>query len=277
VFSRIRKRFSYTNLALTFALVFAMTGGAYAAGKYVITSTKQISPKVLKSLQGKAGTTGQAGTAGPAGPAGATGAKGEIGTPGKQGEPGKEGKEGPVGKNGTNGKEGEEGPAGPTGPQGSPWVAGGTLPSGSTETGVWSFDGVPDNYNDLGIIFTASASISFTIPLAESLEQKNSEPENNRVHVVSVGNHGEGKFEAGVAGKEGLDTGCPTTSEVAKPEAEPGNLCIFEHSSENVANIEHEDPENGTGGAGKTGIIVIIKAAENKGMAAGGTWAVTAK
>jgi hypothetical protein len=31
---------SYANVAATMALVFAMTGGAYAAKKYVITSTK---------------------------------------------------------------------------------------------------------------------------------------------------------------------------------------------------------------------------------------------
>ena len=54
MFSKIRKRFSYTNVVLTIALVFAMSGGAYAAKKYLITSTSQISPKVLKSLQGKA-------------------------------------------------------------------------------------------------------------------------------------------------------------------------------------------------------------------------------
>ncbi len=31
MFSRIRKRITYANLAMTLALVFAMTGGAYAA------------------------------------------------------------------------------------------------------------------------------------------------------------------------------------------------------------------------------------------------------
>ena len=47
MFSRIRKRLTYANVAMTMALVFAMTGGAYAAKKYVITSTKQIKPSVL--------------------------------------------------------------------------------------------------------------------------------------------------------------------------------------------------------------------------------------
>jgi hypothetical protein len=54
---RVRKHITYTNVAMTLALVFAMSGGAYAAKKYVITSTKEIKPSVLKQLQGKAGPT----------------------------------------------------------------------------------------------------------------------------------------------------------------------------------------------------------------------------
>jgi hypothetical protein len=38
------------DVSVSLALVFAMTGGAYAARKIIITSTKQISPKVLKKL-----------------------------------------------------------------------------------------------------------------------------------------------------------------------------------------------------------------------------------
>ena len=64
MFGGIRKRVSYTNVVLTLILVFAMSGGAYAAGRYLITSTKQISPKVLKALAGKSGATGPAGAAG---------------------------------------------------------------------------------------------------------------------------------------------------------------------------------------------------------------------
>lgn len=82
-------RFTYSNVVATLALVFAMSGGALAASKYLITSTKQISPKVVKALKGKKGAPG------PVGP---------------------QGKEGPAGKEGSAGKEG---PAGKVGPAGS--------------------------------------------------------------------------------------------------------------------------------------------------------------
>jgi hypothetical protein len=81
-----------------------MTGGAVAAKKYLITSTKQISPAVLKKLKGKPGPAGPAGLAGPAGKAGANGVNGT---------------------NGTNGLDGETGFTQ-------------SLPPGETLTGVWS-------------------------------------------------------------------------------------------------------------------------------------------
>jgi hypothetical protein len=76
------KRFTYANVVATLALVFAMSGGALAASKYLITSTKQISPKVVTALKGKAGAKGPAGSAGPAGP------QGPAGTPGTPGAAG---------------------------------------------------------------------------------------------------------------------------------------------------------------------------------------------
>jgi hypothetical protein len=82
---KIQKRFTYANVTATLALVFAMSGGALAASHYVITSTKQISPKVVKALKGQNGT---AGAAGPAGPAGAAGAAGKEGPAGKDGPAG---------------------------------------------------------------------------------------------------------------------------------------------------------------------------------------------
>jgi hypothetical protein len=80
----MRKRITYANVVATLALVFAMSGGALAAKHYLINSTKQINPKVLKTLKGKAGATGN------------TGATGKEGAPGKEGKEGKQGIPGPV-------------------------------------------------------------------------------------------------------------------------------------------------------------------------------------
>ncbi len=85
MFSRMHKRLTYANIAMTVVLVFAMSGGALAASKYLITSTKQISPKVLKQLKGKAGPAGAAGATGAQGPQG-PGGNGQNGTPGANGE-----------------------------------------------------------------------------------------------------------------------------------------------------------------------------------------------
>jgi hypothetical protein len=84
----IRKRLTYANVVATLALLFAMSGGALAASKYLITSTKQISPKVVKQLKGNAGPAGNTGPSGPAGKEGQTGKTGEPGKEGKAGAPG---------------------------------------------------------------------------------------------------------------------------------------------------------------------------------------------
>ena len=96
----MRKRLSYANVTATLALVFAMSGGALAANHYLINSTKQINPKVLKKLVGKTGKTGPAGAAGATG-SGATGPQGSTGKEGPKGEKGESGKEGPKGENGS--------------------------------------------------------------------------------------------------------------------------------------------------------------------------------
>jgi len=78
----IRRHLSYANVAATMALVFAMGGTAIAAKHYLITSTKQIKPSVLKALTGNTGKTG------PAGPQGIPGAPGGTGSTGKEGPQG---------------------------------------------------------------------------------------------------------------------------------------------------------------------------------------------
>jgi hypothetical protein len=81
----MRRRLTYANIAATLALVFSMSGGALAASHYLINSTKQISPKVLRKLKGTAGAKGAAGM------------PGTNGTPGAPGAEGPQGKEGPAG------------------------------------------------------------------------------------------------------------------------------------------------------------------------------------
>ncbi len=56
------RRLSYANVAATLALVLALGGSsAYAAKHYLITSTKQIKPSVVKALRSRVGTTGATG------------------------------------------------------------------------------------------------------------------------------------------------------------------------------------------------------------------------
>ena len=93
MFSVISRRVSLTNIMMVVVLVFAMSGGAYAAGKFLITSTKQIKPSVLAQLKGKVGPAGHAGPAGPQGPAGPAGSQGPAGvaSKGEKGEAGTNG------------------------------------------------------------------------------------------------------------------------------------------------------------------------------------------
>jgi hypothetical protein len=57
-------------------LVLTMAGTGYAGARYVITSKKQIAPKVRKQLEGQRGARGPQGVPGPQGPQGAAGAPG---------------------------------------------------------------------------------------------------------------------------------------------------------------------------------------------------------
>jgi hypothetical protein len=273
MFSKIRNRFTYTNVILTIALVFAMSGGAYAAKKYLITSTSQISPKVLKSLQGKTGangTPGSPGAQGAAGPAGAQGPQGPAGPGGPKGDTGTGGANGesvtattlPKGvtcpEGGTEFKVGASKTHACNGKEGSPWTAGGTLPTGKTETGVWALTEVARKTHFAGAQFP----ISFTIPLAAALDEK---------HVKIIGVGEVGAAEEGCGGGSGSD-----------PTAEPGFLCIYITTGVDLLRLVPIDPEitETTVGAGKTGALVYFfsnaKGEAEEGAGGGGEWAVTA-
>jgi hypothetical protein len=194
-------RVSPATVVAGLALVFAMTGGAYAAKKYLITSTKQISPSVLKSLQGKAGPAGAngaqgaAGSAGPQGPQGPQGAAGARGADGKEGPPGKEGKQGEEGEKGPKGEKGDPGPT--CNPSGQC-----LLPVGATETGDWSFVAINTSKEYV--------SISFPLRLVSGPQ----------FHYVST---------AEQATSPAIAEGCPGTSE--EPTASAGKLCVYEGES----------------------------------------------
>jgi hypothetical protein len=247
---KIGARISYVNVALTFALVFAMSGGAYAASKYIITSTKQISPKVLKELKGKAGPAGKNGAAGAMGAAGSTGPQGPAGAPGAKGN---------------TGAEGPQGSSGPEGPQGSPGVFAEFLPGGKTLKGDWSIA-----QKASGEEF-ASTTVSFSIPLEKAptvvyvkeggptpsgctgdVEEPGAEAGHLCVFAANEKNS-EAKFGS---------TQLPTTCPIAKSESNGGGAFCF---------------AGAPGTADPYGFSVLALVKEAGIVNIGGSWAVTAE
>lgn len=292
----IKKRLSYANIAVTAALVFAMAGGAFAASgghassakhkhkhkDYVITSTTQVSPKVLKALKGNVGP------AGPVGEKGAAGEKGAQGAPGKDGTNGTNGADG-VSVTGVTASPAECAAGGVkytsasgssavcNGKEGSPWTAGGTLPSKKSETGTWISTSATKGNVD--------AAVGFPLRLEAALEE-------GEVHYIlrngkeSKINLTNGKFE------EVAQSACPGSA--VEPSAEPGNLCVYESFSHGIVEegttpvvfIEKtgsaiSNPITSPGiGAGTTGaVLFMVQQVSSSGPEepeAYGTWAVTA-
>jgi hypothetical protein len=261
--SSMRKHLTYANVAMTLALVFAMTGGAFAASKYLITSPKQIKPSVLKQLQGKVGQRGEVGPAGPVGPAGQQGAQGPKGETGLTGPVGPTGQQGAQGAKGETGSQGNQGPAGTNGAkgeegaagkEGSPWTDGGTLPIGATETGTWGLNQLSTASTPFGL----EIPISFTIPLAAGLKEAN-------VHI----------FEG-----ETIPSGCSgvvSGSRVTKLSADSGNFCLYVASATKLtaAQLVPLDIEEGSFfEVGTTGTVLTTTGSE-EGTSGRGIWAVT--
>jgi hypothetical protein len=134
----VRQRLTYANVLATVALFLVLGGSAVAAGHYVITAKKQISPKVLKALRGAKGAKGARGPMGSSGPTGQTGATGATGA------------NGPIG------------PMGPMGPKGDPGPLLTTVPYNATIKGVYGIQTtVPANTTTVG------AFVSFPLALPE--------------------------------------------------------------------------------------------------------------
>jgi hypothetical protein len=245
---RFREPFGKAGLTVAIlALVFAMVGGAWAATGLNGKQKKEVK-KIAKSFQG----TGPAGAAGPAG------AKGDNGSNGTNGAKGDKGDTGATGKQGIQGKEGKEG---------SPWTAGGTLPSGKTETGIWTLGGAASAGSTI-------TEISFPIPLADA---------SNLAFGFNLAKTEE--IEEGTIGPSGC------SGSVAEPTAPSGTLCVYT-GKETALNAEVYSnyrelipPEASIGSGAGYGVSGAVLhggefAPENPAEAgfwqAWGSWAVTA-
>ncbi len=245
MFSMMRRHCSFAGLVATLALVFAMSGGAWAAKKYLITSTSQISPSVLKKLKGKTGATGPAGAVGLAGAAGANGKAGANGTNGASGKS-VLANEYPTGEpecEGLGGSEFEvEGSGAQTfacnGAEGPPGPITGELPSGVTLRGVWATPGTSSG--------ATIPSISFGLAL----------PTVPELNYIKQG--------------EAAPAACGGTAE--EPKATSGNLCFYVTEETKVEGVSKAILANGR--AFKYGGWLLLVLLEN-GANAYGTWAVT--
>lgn len=242
----IREPFGTAGLIVACVALIAALGGTALAAKGALTGKqKKEVEKIAKKFAGKPGANGAPGAQGPAGPAGKDGT------------------------NGTNGTNGTDGAPGARGPEGSPWTAGGVLPTGKTETGSWAVNAPPEQ---------AVSAISFSIQLTGSLGA-------SQVHYVNE--NGEEAVENGGTIELVPQPECPGTP--AEPEAEAGNLCVYQafvNGTNEVGGlatgvrIYRADSNPLPLGAAKSGAVMTIPSKEEGGVPqtvfANGTWAVTA-
>jgi hypothetical protein len=252
MFLKVRRHVTYANVAMTLTLVFAMAGGAIAAGSkhhaqhrkrsaVVITSIHQISRSVVAALKGNLGPVGPEGKQGPAG------------------SPGKDGVNGVNGKNGESvtASEVKVGEAACNKLGGSKFTVAGkeafacngqtgftaTLPEGKTEMGTWALT-VPAE-NPTFKVPVSRTSISYVIPLAKP-------PAAIYLTPAEIGTE--------------HTTECPGTAE--EPKAAEGFLCVYAQNELNTPALT-VSPDGAIGAflggfGGQPGGVAI------------GSWAVTA-
>jgi Collagen triple helix repeat (20 copies) len=279
-------------IALVFAM-FGGAYAASNSGQGDATASAQKNSKAAKKgAKGPRGPKGATGPAGPAGPAGAKGDAGAAGQNGANGNDGAAGNNGAAGANGKTVLNGTAVPTaavgtigdfyletdiskmygpkaasganggwgagtdlkGADGAEGSPWTAGGTLPSEETETGAWGF------VESAGSGTNVFVPVSFPIPLEAAFGSA-------AIHIAP-------------------DANCPGT--VQDPQANPGHFCVYPGQMtgaafdtagfigpEPVANPALVFCGCGQPQMGKSGAVLkfVTTAAFASG---GGTWAVTA-
>ena len=269
MFQAIRKHLTPSTFIAFIALIFAITGGAFAAsgngggtGSRATASVTRGNPvaAVAKSKakpKTKAGPRGPAGPAGKNGTNGATGSAGPVGAPGAggpQGPAGGIGPQGPAGTAGTNGTNGENGKNGKNGTFG-----GESLPSGKTLTGAWAGTGYAGEAT--AVTSVVETGVSFALPLA------------SKPTVLYIGlEEGAGEAHPAPAITKGECTGNHN-----EPGAHAGYLCVFGHEEENVVG-QPEVRLQSVPASGSTFGFTLVDYNKAKGvMVIEGTWAVTAE
>jgi hypothetical protein len=297
MFSALRKQITPTTVLAFVALVFAVTGGAFAAtggsgsggggssggsGSNSATASVGHSTTVATAAKSKAKPkikTGPRGPGGPAGKNGTNGAPGATGPAGPTGPAGGAGPEGPAGTTGTSvtsatvpansstcnklgGSEFKSASGITTacnGKEGKEGTFGGqTLPAGKTLTGVYAASGFSEvKFPEAGFA-RAVVGISFALPLSAADVDG---LRNSYISPAESETEEESKWAAAI--KEGYCKGS-----AQNPAAAEGNLCIFGESEENIL-------ARGVS-SGRAGFSIQAFPAAKGAFFVVGTWAVTA-
>lgn len=276
---RVRKHLTPSTFIAVIALVFAVTGGAFAASSHnnsggsgkataqvgsgpalatAAKAKKKAAPKPVRGPAGPKGATGATGAAGATGPAGAGGPAGPVGAKGETGPAGPTGATGTAGANGTSvtSKVVATGVSTCDEQGGSEFTAEGkkttacngttgfteTLPAGKTEMGVWA---APIIENVGHGLIVGNSAISFVIPLSSA----------PTVEYIK-------------AGEEATEhvTECGGTLE--HPKAAEGFLCVYTNT-EGFTTFEEATSY-------VSGADLAFDGGLEAGFTANGTWAVTA-
>jgi len=310
--SKIRKHLNPATAVALLALVFAATGGAFAAtgggsrgGSKGGRASAQLTATTAKSKGGKPGPRGPRGPAGRVGPIGKNGTNGATGPAGQAGPAGPAGSggQGPAGPTGSAGEsvkvteEGEcttfnnasgegkacNGEQGLPGKPGAPWTPNNTLPKDATETGTWGVHVFPaDVFIEEGNtegeavpVDPISFPIKLAAPLTDPSECGNPGKPECVVHYVTT------EEQTNSSGPETTD--CKGTSEA--PAAAAGNLCIYQGDTSpgsgtlSVHRINAPGPggEVEVHGAGTAGAVLrILYHGPAEPAEIQGSWAVTA-
>ena len=276
--SRLHERLGTAGFVIAVvALIVALSGSAIAASGALTSKQKK---EVQKIAQTEAKKYAKAGPQGPAGPQGQAGGKGDAGAKGDNGAPGADGQAGAAGSPGSAGQSvtseefgiaGKDGKCVTTGgtkftsasgatyscngKAGSPWTAGGTLPSGSTETGTFGSAIAAGGFSFV--------PVTLSIPTEAPLEG---------IYVTGGKEFNESGTEV-TAGK------CPGVTD-GVPAAEPGTLCVYPGIVSRDAGLPgplQPDRRLPTPGTAPSGTEIGLQNTGSGEGAVGGVFAATAE